>query len=119
MSKKRKRKFVLKIVLASLVNSSPAQADLFAEGFKLNPLSQKPAKSCLSGSYDPKLPPIWRRAPKTKLNANKNSGNKNLSYYSSEFDCKFYYSQLQAKFKHAFNFGGKGKNYNTQSYEKI
>ena len=67
------------------------------------------------GSYGPKLSPICRPAPKTKLNANKNSGNKNLSYYSSEFDCKFFYSQLQAKFKHAFRFGVKGKNYNSSN----
>ena len=60
MFKKRKRKFVLKIVLALLFKSSPAQADLFAEGFQLGPLPQKPAKSRLSGSYGPKLSPIWR-----------------------------------------------------------
>ena len=112
MSKKRKRKFMLSIVLVLLVKSSKANGDLFAEGFMLNPLPQKTPKCRPYGSYGPKLLPIWRRGPKTMLNANKNSGNKNLSYYCSEFDCKFFYNQLQAKFKHAFRFGIEG-NYNS------
>ena len=74
MSKKRKRKFMLSIVLVLLVKSSKANGDLFAEGFMLNPLPQKTPKCRPYRSYGPKLLPIWRRGPKTMLSANKNSG---------------------------------------------
>ena len=115
MSKKRKRRFILVCVLALSIRSTKVNADLFAEGFKLGPLTQKAPKSRPYSWYKPKFP-TWRRAPKTMLEARKGSGAKISSYYSSEFDCKFLYSQLQAKFKHAFQFGIKG-NYNTENRE--
>lgn len=41
MSKKRERKFVLACVLALSISSTKVNADLFAEGFKLDPFSSK------------------------------------------------------------------------------
>ena len=114
MPKKRKRRFVLACVLVLSIRSTKVNADLFAEGFKLDPLPQKAPQSRPYSWYKPKFPTWGRRLPKTMLEARKSSGVKNFSYYSSEFDCKFLYSQLQAKFKHAFRFGIKG-NYKTEN----
>ena len=113
MSRKRKRKFLLAFILALSIRSTKVNADLFAEGFRLDPFPQKAPKSRPYSWYKPNFP-TWRRVPRTMLEARKSNGAKNFSYYSSEFDCKFFYSQLQAKFKHAFRFGIKG-NYNKEN----
>lgn len=113
MSKKRKRKLVLACILALSIRSTKVNADLFAEGFKLDPFPQKAPKSRPYSWYKANFP-TKRTVPRTMLQARKRSGVKNFSYYSSEFDCKFLYSQLQAKFKHAFQFGIKGS-YDTKN----
>lgn len=45
MNKKRRRKFILSLILVLLVKSCKANADLFAEGFTLDSLSSKPPMS--------------------------------------------------------------------------
>lgn len=113
MSRKLKRRFLLSLSLALFIKSNKVNADLFAEGFMLDPLPQKPPKCRPYNPYRAKFP-VWRRAPKTMLEARKNNGFKSISYYSPEFDCKFYYGQIQRKFRHAFAFGIEG-NWNIEN----
>jgi len=49
-------------------------------------------------------------------NENKKDKNEPIFYYCSEFNCKFFASQLQAKFKHAIQFGITG-NYTPKNGE--
>lgn len=105
MSKKRKRKFVLSCVLALSVRSCRVNADLFAEGFALAPLSSKPAMS--------------RQIPKcgrsdgifSRWATSRGSNTMNGSHFESSVNCRFERRQLQKKFNHAKDFGISG-NYN-------
>jgi len=102
MSKKRKRKFLLSCILALSVRSCRVNADLFAEGFALPPLSSKPAMSRQIPKCGRSHGIFSRWATSTGSNTSNNHNNG--SHFESSLNCTFERKQLQKKFKHAKDF---------------
>lgn len=112
MSKKRKRKFLLGLVVVLCVRCKKVNADLFIEGFQLGSYSSKPAIS----KRIPKCrrsPGIFSRWAMSKGSDIQNNGN-NGSYFDQSLNCEFPNRQLQKKYHHASDFGVTGK-YNPQN----